>query len=67
MDMCSSGSIVATRCCTGKKVMCEEKEGIYYLLLYASLFLGRWNDDLSTLDVIDRFIASKYLRREISI
>ena len=47
--------------------MCEEKEGIYYLLLYASLFLGRWNDDLSTLDVIDRFIASKYLRREISI
>ena len=42
-----------------------EKEDISHLLLYPSL--GRWGDNPSTLGVIDKFIFSKYSRREIRI
>ena len=58
-------SIVVKRDRARKKVVCIEKEDISHLLLYPSL--GRWGDNPSTLGVIDKFIFSKYSRREIRI
>ncbi len=60
-------SIVVKRDRARKKVVCIEKEDISHLLLYPSLGLGLWNNDSSTLSVIDSFIALKYSRREVSV